>query len=675
VAAPATSPEQAFRLRRFQGTNTIVDPTFIGNEFLVLTQNWVPNQTFRLSKKPGSRLYTRSGYGVERITGLGRYYLKDQRYLYWYGQRTTENGSDHLFRTVEDGAVTPVGTAYVEDQAYGRMIRYGDKLYVGNGIEPLRQIDIETGAEEILTPIGLITDAVLGPTPPVTDPAAERFPTGSYEIAWAIFNKTTKRYTKRSDALTLKVEANQAWTATAPATALAADETYRLFVAPNGWPIEYATAQGKEWAASEDRTLTSFDVTDDRVPVPNNVNRTGNIFTIYRGRVVFAGALDDPMAFCATGVILPGLEDDVFNQGAFFPAAARVPVGSRVTALGVVGATGAMDPRSPLVVFSATKTFLYSGDPFDPTDTSAVQVQLSDRVGCAAHDTVVPTELGLIFMGQDSVYLLGADGSPPQDIGWPIADQITNASGKGDCQAIYHKKFYKLAMPVPGGGTNVVQWWLDLRQGVGGTPSWWGPHVGPPVSAFATALQDPDEQDKGFAALDGSDVIFLHHQMNLYFDLVYDPTTAALASTPIMSNLRSGVFDAGEPFRAKVFTRLRAIARAAGTSNLEVTLFTDGGTVWPLDAMLMDGPQGAHWAGNLSGYPAARWSQAKWLKLGPLEIQTISPGSSTETRPRGLFCEILLRHLGAVDVQLRDFEILFIPTERKVRYLGEKVSV
>ncbi len=280
---------------------------------------------------------------------------------------------------------------------------------------------------------------------------------------------------------------------------------------------------------------------------------------------------------------------------------------------------------------------------------------------------MVPTSEGLVFMGMDSVYLLPADGSPPKDIGWPIADQIRGiaAGGRATCVAIYHKYFYKLAIPVPGGGSNQIQWWLDLRQGVGDVPSWWGPHVGPPISAFATALQDPDEEDKGFAAQAETDQIFLHHQVNLYYEVGTPPAPSYV----MKSVLRSGVFDAEQPFLPKVFTRLRAIARAASQTIVAVGLVTDGGTPWVIDPMIVDGPAGAKWYGTSVVEDRARWSLSHWLHLGPLEIQTITPVE----RPRGLSVELLLTHADATDIQLRDFEVLFIPTGRKVRYLGEKV--
>jgi len=102
-------------------------------------------------------------------------------------------------------------------------------------------------------------------------------------------------------------------------------------------------------------------------------------------------------------------------------------------------------------------------------------------------------------------------------------------------------------------------------------------------------------------------------------------------------------------------------------------LITDGGSTWPIDAIDVSGPEGAKWYGTTDTANRARWSQSHWLHLGPLEVQTITPAE----RPRGLSVEILLTHADArpSDVQLRDFEVLFIPTGRKVRYLGEKVPM
>src|SRR5262245_8711471 len=155
-------------------------------------------------------------------------------------------------------------------------------------------------------------------------------------------------------------------------------------------------------------------------------------------------------------------------------------------------------------------------------------------------------------------------------------------------------------------------------------------------------------------------------------------------SSDVCSSDLSGVFDAEQPFNPKVFTRLRAIARAATHTTIGVTLITDGGTTWNVDAIDVDGPAGSYWAGTtVPGHQGAYWAgtnvpdhpPAHWLHLGPLEIQTITPVE----RPRGLSVEIILSHGGqpvdATDIQLRDFEILFLPSGRKVRYLGEKVPM
>src|SRR5262249_33462406 len=477
MAAPADSPELAFRLRRFSGVNTFIDPAFLGPQFLAEAQNWIPNQTYRLSKKPGSRQYDVTGQGTKHITAIGRYYETGDRYLYWYGQRDT--GGDALFRTKNDAAVSTPITTFTETRAFGRLIRYGHYLYVGNGIDDLRQVpvafvDAATTPVVTLAPIADAPGGSLAPTAIAgTDVGTPRLATGSYHFARALYNTTPKPYTARSAAKPLTITANQMAPATAPGTP-SAPLVYRLFVSPQGWPIEYATAQGKDFTDTTARTFTSFDVTDDRVPIDNNVRRTGNIFTVFRGRVVFAGSRDDPNAVCATRVILPGLEQDVFNQGAFFPAWARLQLPGRITGVAIAGAsTGAGDPRSPLVVFTSTKTFLYSGDPFDPEDPSSAQIQLSERIGCTSHDTIVPTPQGIVFMGMDSIYLLGSDGGPPQDVGWPIADQIRSiaAGNRPGCCAIYHKYFYKLAIPIPAGGPTVVQWRLDLRQVLRDTPS------------------------------------------------------------------------------------------------------------------------------------------------------------------------------------------------------------
>jgi hypothetical protein len=422
------------------------------------------------------------------------------------------------------------------------------------------------------------------------------------------------------------------------------------------------------------------------------------MFVVWRNRVIFAGMRDQPFSVFATDVILPGLEQTSFNMGTMFPVNAKVPLPAAVTGLGVAGTTTDMDASAPLLFFTLTRTFICNGDPFSTVD-QATMVEVSSRIGCIGHDSIVNTPLGTIFCGLDSVYLIPPGGGYPQDIGWPIADQIRAIIPglRARIVACFHKQFYKLAIPSSGATSNTHQWWLDLRQGIGDIPSWWGPHTGPDVSAFATDPSATNEIDRGYSAKHASDVVLHHHVQRLYADF----DVALNHAVPIVSRLRSGRFDADQPFIVKIFTRIRVIAQTGSKSDIHVSIVTDGGVTWPDVQPIhlgedMDDP--GQWVPR-ADFPDGHWappptpinrsfgerdptthqvstSRAKFGTISPVEAQTITPS------PAARLSAIVTHHgpmprtrsQTATNVELRDFELLFLLSERKVRYISYAIG-
>lgn len=723
MAAPKQSPELAFRLRKFEGTNTEIDSTFLGPTLVSRSENWVPTQSYRLGKRPGSTLMQNLGFGVVDITDLIAVRPSTGGlYLYAYGVRSGA-GDAIIATSVEEGAwgfALPFGTPVFHGPTVGRMIQFRDRVFAGNGVDPIVSWVIgatDASQNQIYTAI-----ASLGP-PPVATPGPVTagntpLPDGTYAYTWALYNPTSKFYESRYTAGSVVIPAQSS--AQFPVPAAVSGKVWRLFVAYRGFPIEYATMQADNPTATP-VTLTTVDVTDARCPVVG-IYRKGNKFVIWRNRLVFAGDTDDPFCVCATDVLLPGLEQDTFNQGTFFPVGAKVNLPGVVTGVGIAGVTSDQDAQSPLLFFTETKTFLCQGDPFDKND-QAVLTELSSRIGCVGHDTIVNTPFGTIFVGIDSVYLIPPGGGYPQDIGWPIANQIRAIppGSRSRLIACFHKQFYKLAITPAAGTQNVFQWWLDLRQGLSTTPSWWGPHVirdtaafdfvPVALSAFATDVGSTLEVDRGYAAYAQSGHVIRMHQEQTYTDYIAGQAPTQTVSA-IRSVLVSGRFDADDPFIAKVFTRLRLIAQTATHSFIKVSMKTDGGIEWTgipdielgLDAempgqfvhgtrILPNPPLWKSWstsvaAGSVpsppSPFPEA--TRAQFRTISPVEVQTITPA----IRPRGLSIVVTLTHdplmqgdpndpnadprMGVGQVELRDFELLFIPSERKVRYVGERIG-
>ena len=704
MAAPQDAPEQAFRLRQFQGVNTTIDSTFLGPSFLQLSQNWFPAVSFRLAKRPGNVLFQHIGNSTTAVTDLLADSLAGITYLYAYCQRA----SDAVIAvSINEGpfGFNPPNVTFPTATARGRLVRFRDRVYAGNGVDPLVSWKVTDpagtpaqvyGAMGALSPGGTAS-AQNNPT----GTNLNAMPTGTYQVCFAVYDTVTKFYVSRGDPIvdatngqpgivigTGTNNTGQSLLCHSPTAALAANQVYRCFIAYRGFPIEYATAQGTDWKADEQRTFTSIDVTDLRCPIKAGVTRTGNMFLVWRNRVIFAGSQAEPFAVFATDTILPGLEQDIYNQGTFFPVAAKVMLPDTVTGIGMAGATTDLDPTAPLLFFTQTRTFLCQDDPFDPNG-SAVLLEIASRVGCVAHDTIVTTPLGTIFAGIDSIYLIPPGGGYPQDIGWPIASEIRqlDPGTRSEMNAIFHKQFYKIALP-PGFG----EWWLDLRQGLGSVPQWWGPMLTQNIQpcCHTAELNSQNEIDRGYAAYNGTDIVVLLHQLGIYTD--YDPSVPTMNLRGISSVIKSGRFDAEQPFVAKVFTRLRLICETAGESSMQVLFETDGGSTWPIEDILLG--EGMHTLGlfrhTVAADPPGPAPEESWVDttynpigaqfgtIAPTEAQTITPA----VRPRGLSIVVTLSHspeptaasMNLPNVELRDFELLFLPVGRKVRYLGESTG-
>jgi hypothetical protein len=721
MAAPQDAPEQGFRLRKFQGTQTEMDSTFIGPSFLVASENWIPTQSYRLGKRPGSTLV--QDLGNVRVTSLlATHDPGGQLYLYAYVEFVTGSGPQQIMQMLNEGTATvdPPRANFPTRGALGRMIAFRDRVYAGNGVDPLVSWKLGDPSANTLTFTAIADDlAPAAPTATTSTTPLSVIPTGTYSFAWGRFNTVTAVYSGRTTVGknpdgtpnagigTFTVAPNtQSLSFPVPAHALGPNEVYRLFISPRNYPVQYATMQVDNQTTGP-AVITTIDTGDARVPMAGgtNVIRTGNMFVIWQNRVVFSGMASDPTSVFATDTILPGTEQQAFNLGTLFPDFAKVALPQICTGIGVCGVTSEYDPTAPLLFFTRSKTFIVSGDPFDPNG-AATLVEVSSRVGCIGHDSIVATPVGTIWCGLDSIYLMPPGGGYPQDIGWPIANQIRQipVAQRQQIVATFHRQFYKLAIPEPGGTTNTAQWWLDLRGGasaINGTPSWWGPMTGFSVTALTADPASGAEIDRCYGAIPSTQApprvwVLRLHQLGTYTDALPDfPFTM-----PIRSRLQSGRFDADQPFIVKICTRIRLISQTGGLTQLHVFLATDGGVTWPIDPILLGQdmiPGGifvhlvpTHMPPPSNPPPNQRFctltdrSGAKFVSISPAEVQTIVPYD----RPRGLSIQVTLLHDPTLDaqaggttnppffglVELRDFELLFLLSGRKVRFLNERIS-
>jgi len=663
--------EKEIVLRKFDGVVLLVDLAFLGPSYLRSSQNWIPGETYRLTKAPGNTAYPGGNIaGQDRVLKLIRAYSGANRYLYAVTDPTAVGG-DQLWVSINDAAWVRVALSGGGDadfagssQVYDMEVLNGI-LYVGNGVDPIFSIPVG-GTATALTTIASFTDGSAAPTPQTQtlnfapEDTHEEIIPGTYSYTWAIFNHTTDRWIERGQTreFTLNDNTNNALQFPAPtgmANALSATIRAHLFVAPINLPIEFGHDQNPEGVGTTGAMapLNLRTITTDGHPLPlRGVARTGRIMRGHLSRLWISGDQAATTAVWATYTLVPGLEQDIFNAGVFFPVNARLPrTFADVTAIGLASTGSDTGPEVPMVVCSLSDTYLFYGDILD--DPNATWRQVSQTIGCVSADTFVETPMGSIFLGLESVYMIPPGGGPPQDIGWPIRPAVTAipSNQRTRCTALYHKGFYKLAIVPAGQATAVQQWWLDLRQGIGNVPSWWGPHVRTAVSTWCTADQDSAESDRGFMAVEGTGIIEMIHQPNTF--------TENVGTSTLISILTTGDLDDGRPFDRKMFCRVRVTGFPGDATSLQVQLSVDGLIPTPMDAMTLVAPGGAIW--NVD-----QWNVGQWAQAGATEGESVCPSN----RPRGRAASVQLIHSQSVALALRDFELRYLPVPRPVRLLA-----
>jgi hypothetical protein len=375
---------QSSILRRFLGVNRQIESVFLGPQYLQTAKNWIPDTTFLLTKRPGTTAYFQFVAPAYNCSGLLRAYTSSARYLYAYGRDNAATADDEVLLIVDDGTLTPVtnGAFTGTRGETGRLIQYGDNIYVGNGVDPIKRIPLG-GTAVNLQSIASFTDGSAAPT--ITTDSGASILTGTYSYAWAIYDHTNKLWLERSAPreITNRQATDVNFSFPIPtgfATnggALSSRYRAHLFITPVNYPIEFAhdhTAEGITASATVIRQILA-----DGTPVPiRGVDRTGNIFAIHRARLFVAGDQSNLNRVYATNVLVPGLEQATFDQGNFFPANAVLILPANVTALGVASVSENDDPQSPLAICTLTATYLLFGDILD--DPSARLVEVSSRI-------------------------------------------------------------------------------------------------------------------------------------------------------------------------------------------------------------------------------------------------------------------------------------------------------
>lgn len=151
--------------------------------------------------------------------------------------------------------------------------------------------------------------------------------------------------------------------------------------------------------------------------------------------------------------------------------------GESISGLGVNSITSSdRGAQGQLVVFKPSSTFINDG--VINSNEQRLNV-VSKVVGCPGYNTIKNTPFGLMFVGQENVYLMNAAAKEPDQIGTLIGPEIKASGLKSLAAAYFHDNCYKLSISAEGGTTNSREWWLDLRQGIFPEAQlWYGPHTG-----------------------------------------------------------------------------------------------------------------------------------------------------------------------------------------------------
>ena len=672
-------------IRRFRGVDISQDPAFIGSDVLALSDSFAPNPLLVLAKRQGQTLYRQvvvdrpdlfSLGGIQMLTFLRTYDDVGNRYVIVVGNSTA--GSSATVTSLNDAAFLFLISGFGRHTQVS-LAQLGNRVYVGNDTDRIyavvlgSPVTVDTSPFEI-TASGSSGGGTTGSAPTINAADANsQIVDGTYSFAWAVYNVVTKRWTRRYDTQTFQDTqvGDHSFSFTAPAPALLANELYHLFVAPVNQPIELASDQspqgvvaGTGAGAPATAVVVIRQVTVDGTPLPLvGASRRGSLVFAHRNRLWVSGdpTVGNGSRVYATSIILPGNEQSIFDQQPYFPQNAVLNVGrqdgDRVTAIGRAALTvTTQSPDSPLLIFKNTNLWAFFGDILD--DPSAALIQLSAEIGCPAPNTIVETPIGTVFLGLDSVYLVRPDQLIPFDLGFPIAPAIRAipVALRPSCAAVYHRGFYKLAIPTFNGTGNTTQWWLDLRRAADRSlsrdPAWWGPHSTPSVVLFSNARQDTAELDRAMQ-LQTKGNIGLLDQSGVYTDLVDDVT--GTTTQPVRSKLRTSTLDSGAPFDRKTWKRLRAIARTDTNTTISVNVSLEDGSPVMAETLVYSGTTTSVWDTPWD----VPWSSGVF---GEAESIFTDDGFRQPKRTAA----IELAHTDAAALAIHDVEVRYDPVTRPV---------
>ena len=199
-----------------------------------------------------------------------------------------------------------------------------------------------------------------------------------------------------------------------------------------------------------------------------------------------------------------------------------------LTALGVFSFNSATDgANSFLAAFKKASTWVISNIADPDSGVSGAANAISGRTGCVAPKTIVPTNMGLMFMGSDAdIYLISSTGGEPRRIGNRVRALLDHLSDDEAlmkrCTACFHKGFFKLSYPsTPTSTTNDAELWADMKTEQNTPITWSGPHIGVNVGPQIVLLGEGDPEIR-VAAVDNQPTSAILNVSSTFQDLGVD---------------------------------------------------------------------------------------------------------------------------------------------------------
>src|SRR5262245_63404333 len=116
----APDREHVIPVRRFSGTMLAIDPAFVPLGFLASCDNWMPDPTYVLTKRRGSKQWQQLPGTITDVDPLAFNFGSDgHRYLFAMARAGTAGG-DRLYLSVDDAAFSAVSNGTFATQSEDR---------------------------------------------------------------------------------------------------------------------------------------------------------------------------------------------------------------------------------------------------------------------------------------------------------------------------------------------------------------------------------------------------------------------------------------------------------------------------------------------------------------------------------------------------------------------------